>query len=151
MSRVQSAANEERTVRVQNGWVMLVLLLGSLVADIALLIAMDASLKPVFALLIPPIGLLMAGFFTLQPNEARVVLLFGAYKGTVRDSGFHWGNPFYSNGPQQLGSQLAAMQSKSMGAKGESRPAGQRTLGRNKISLRARTLNGEKLKVNDKR
>jgi regulator of protease activity HflC (stomatin/prohibitin superfamily) len=34
------------------------------------------------------------GFFTLQPNEARVILLFGDYKGTVRDSGFHWTNPF---------------------------------------------------------
>ena len=150
MSRVQSAANEERTVRVQNGWVMLVLLLGSLVADIALLIAMDASLKPVFALLIPPIGLLMAGFFTLQPNEARVVVLFGAYKGTVRDSGFHWGNPFYSNGPQQFGAQIAASQAAKVGiSKPDTRQ--QRTQGRNKISLRARTFNGQPLKVNDKR
>lgn len=33
------------------------------------------------------------GFFTLQPNEARVLVLFGSYKGTVRDSGFHWTNP----------------------------------------------------------
>ncbi|RPI99766.1 MAG: SPFH domain-containing protein, partial [Chloroflexi bacterium] len=42
--------------------------------------------------------ILMPGFFTLQPNEARVLVLFGKYKGTVRQSGFHWGNPFYSNG-----------------------------------------------------
>src|SRR6516225_4591408 len=41
---------------------------------------------------------LMPGFFTLQPNQARVLVLFGRYKGTVRESGFHWGNPFYSNG-----------------------------------------------------
>ncbi len=33
------------------------------------------------------------GFFTLQPNEARVLILFGAYKGTVRDSGWNWTNP----------------------------------------------------------
>jgi regulator of protease activity HflC (stomatin/prohibitin superfamily) len=38
---------------------------------------------------------LWCGFFTLQPNEAAVLLLFGAYKGTVRDAGFHWANPFY--------------------------------------------------------
>jgi regulator of protease activity HflC (stomatin/prohibitin superfamily) len=59
-----------------------------------------------------------AGFFTLQPNSAAVLVLFGAYKGTVRDSGFFFTNPF------------------------------NRKL---KISLRARNLNGEKLKVNDKR
>ncbi|MGV3772397.1 MAG: SPFH domain-containing protein [Verrucomicrobiales bacterium] len=35
-----------------------------------------------------------AGFFTLQPNEARVLILFGSYRGTVRASGFHWTNPF---------------------------------------------------------
>ena len=57
-------------------------------------------------------------FFTLQPNEAAVLILFGAYKGTVRDSGFFFTNP--------LNKKL-------------------------KISLRARNLNGEKLKVNDKR
>ncbi len=38
---------------------------------------------------------LWEGFFTLQPNEAAVLLLFGAYKGTVRSAGFHWANPFY--------------------------------------------------------
>jgi len=59
-----------------------------------------------------------AGFFTLQPNEARVLILFGSYKGTIRKSGFHWTNPFNR---------------------------------KIRISLRARNLNGEKLKVNDRR
>ena len=59
-----------------------------------------------------------SGFFTLQPNEARVLVLFGSYKGTVRGSGFHWTNPFTSKIP---------------------------------VSLRSRNLNGERLKVNDKR
>ncbi len=39
---------------------------------------------------------LMCGFFTLQPNIAAVLVLFGKYVGTVRASGFHWANPFYS-------------------------------------------------------
>ena len=42
------------------------------------------------------IPLLAFGYFTLQPNEARVLILFGAYKGTERRSGFHWTNPFYT-------------------------------------------------------
>jgi regulator of protease activity HflC (stomatin/prohibitin superfamily) len=38
----------------------------------------------------------LCGHFTLQPNSAKVLILFGAYHGTVRNSGFHWANPFYS-------------------------------------------------------
>lgn len=38
----------------------------------------------------------LAGFFTLQPNEAGVIILFGAYKGTVKAPGWHWANPFYT-------------------------------------------------------
>lgn len=36
------------------------------------------------------------GFFTLQPNTAAVLILFGEYKGTVRKPGFHYANPFYT-------------------------------------------------------
>jgi regulator of protease activity HflC (stomatin/prohibitin superfamily) len=35
------------------------------------------------------------GFFTLQPNEAAVMVFFGTYAGTARQSGFHWVNPFH--------------------------------------------------------
>jgi regulator of protease activity HflC (stomatin/prohibitin superfamily) len=94
--------------------------------------------------------LLKDGFFTLQPNEARVLVLFGKYKGTVRVSGFHWGNPFYSNGAN--GSQWKAILR--MAATKE-KPAESslnlRQGWRNKISLRVRNLNSDKLKVNDKR
>ena len=38
--------------------------------------------------------ILPAGFFVVQPNEARVLVLFGKYIGTVRDSGFWYANPF---------------------------------------------------------
>jgi len=134
---------------VKNGWMMLLLLLAATAADIALLITSDPPLKIWFALLLPVFVILMVGFFSLQPNEARVLILFGAYKGTVRESGFHWGNPFYTSGSNPAAQlTLAANASRQ---KGDAAPAGQRILGRNKISLRARTLNGEILKVNDKR
>jgi len=155
MNTNQSAANQENVVRVKNGWVMLVLILGILLADISLLASARELAQPngvflVFAwLLIPVLLILLAGFFSLQPNEARVLVLFGAYKGTVRESGFHWGNPFYTNGTQQFGGQMSR-QTKAPGNRQNEAPA-RRSLGRNKISLRARTLNGEKLKVNDKR
>jgi regulator of protease activity HflC (stomatin/prohibitin superfamily) len=93
--------------------------------------------------------LIVSGFFSLQPNEARVLVLFGNYKGTVRDSGFHWGNPFYSSGTSATG--LAAAQ-KAAKSDPTAAAAAMRSLKRNfKISLRARTLNGAPLKVNDRR
>ena len=46
--------------------------------------------------------ILMLGFFTLQPNMSAVLLLFGAYKGTTKDAGFRWANPFLSKGKVSL-------------------------------------------------
>ncbi len=43
-----------------------------------------------------PIAFLFKGFFMLQPKEAAVLTLFGAYRGSVKDSGLLWTNPFYS-------------------------------------------------------
>jgi len=150
----------EQVVRVQNGWVMLVLLIAALLANVGLMVfsikdGVETTGEPhggllaIAAIAMPIVVLLLTGFFTLQPNQARVLVLFGAYKGTVRTAGFHWGNPFYSRGPQGSSS----FQARIAAAKGiATAPASeQKTLGSNKISLRARTLNGDKLKVNDKR
>ena len=41
------------------------------------------------------VSILWVGFFMVHPNEARVLQLFGAYVGTVRDPGLRWANPFY--------------------------------------------------------
>jgi regulator of protease activity HflC (stomatin/prohibitin superfamily) len=93
------------------------------------------------------------GYFTLQPNEARVQILFGSYKGTVRRSGFHWANPFYSR--SRGGSSRASLENKAT-------PFSQRDVLRSvrtglnpanstKLSLRAHNFNSETLKVNDKR
>lgn len=73
-------------------------------------------LIPLDILLLIAAVLIAIGFFVIEPNGSKVVLLFGSYKGTVKQAGFHWWNPFMVRRP---------------------------------VSLRARTLNGEKLKVND--
>jgi regulator of protease activity HflC (stomatin/prohibitin superfamily) len=39
---------------------------------------------------------LLAGLFTVQPGQARVLQLFGDYKGTVREDGLRWANPFFT-------------------------------------------------------
>ena len=38
----------------------------------------------------------LAGLFVVNPNEGKVLQLFGAYKGTVKNAGLRWANPFYS-------------------------------------------------------
>ncbi len=162
LNKTQATPGVERPVAVQNGWAMLVFQIFFFPANLALLLfsildGVQQTGKPhvelmIFSILLFPLwGILMVGFFTLQPNEARVLLLFGEYKGTVRTSGFHWGNPFYSNGPQGLQAQGAALQARIAGVKTGTTAASRKTMSRNKISLRARTLNGDKLKVNDKR
>lgn len=114
--------SHERPASVARGWILLAIDI-ALYATSAALVAVTFHSNSGYAALAPVAAFVAAiiiscGFFTLQPNEAVVLILFGKYQGTVRDSGFFFTNPFNK---------------------------------RNKISLRARNLNGEKLKVNDKR
>jgi len=164
MNSEPSTSNRERIVKSHNGWVVLPLVILLFFGALALLIySIVAGVRGeghpiwslfILSLLLEPVSIIMlVGFFTLQPNEARVLILFGAYKGTVRDAGFHWGNPFYSNGPSQLSALARTIESRKRG--GPEHPAldmgGPRRLSRFKLSLRTRNFNSDKLKVNDKR
>ena len=144
METNQRVASKEIVSKAANGWPMLALFFCMAIAGIIGIpygaVHDEPALSVISGLILAATGLLVAGFFSLQPNEARVLVLFGKYKGTVRESGLHWANPFYSNGGV------------SMRGKADLAAVGDaiRASGRNKISLRARTLNGERLKVNDK-
>jgi len=121
-TNVSSSANRERRVHAISGWGMLAVTLLVVLGCAAAFFIGVVSRVPLFAitaaLVFAVTAVCLGGFFTLQPNEGAVLILFGAYKGTVRDSGFFWTNPFNK---------------------------------KVKLSLRARNLNGDKLKVNDKR
>ncbi|WP_421986420.1 SPFH domain-containing protein [Roseivirga sp.] len=39
--------------------------------------------------------ILLPGFFVIQPNRSRVMIFFGEYRGSVKENGFYWVNPFY--------------------------------------------------------
>ncbi len=147
--------HQEKQVKVFNGWMMLVIeILMPFIFVPLFIYSLPANggeqthpewLPFIFAILLFMLSIIsLVGFFTLQPNEARVLILFGKYVGTVKESGFHWGNPFYSNGPMEVGSQ-------SERGTPTPKPNQRIKIGRFKVSLRVRTLNGEKLKVNDKR
>jgi regulator of protease activity HflC (stomatin/prohibitin superfamily) len=89
--------SQEKIVKVSDGWTMLLLTLGILAGAIALAASQAGIVAFVGAGLLALLGLFMCfGFFTLQPNEARVLLLFGEYIGTERRSGFFFANPFYT-------------------------------------------------------
>lgn len=48
------------------------------------------------------IAIFLRGFVVVQPNEARVLVVFGRYSGSVRDAGFWWVNPFSVKRPVSL-------------------------------------------------
>jgi regulator of protease activity HflC (stomatin/prohibitin superfamily) len=166
MEGQQITLNNEKEIRVMSGWPMLFIVIVIFAACIALFItavvlgASDrASGGAVLGLVIVGIVLLILGillspgFFTLEPNETRVAVLFGRYKGTVRVGGFRWANPFWSNGPTvkvtDVRSGDAAAAAAAATKKGQGSPP--KKYPRYKVSVRARTLNGPRLKVNDRR
>jgi regulator of protease activity HflC (stomatin/prohibitin superfamily) len=91
---------EERIRRAPSGVLALVILLLLFALDVYMLIRgiIDGTLWLILvtSLLIPIILILMGGLFTVAPNEARVLQLFGSYVGTVRDTGLRYANPLYS-------------------------------------------------------
>lgn len=155
------SSNGEIPFRALRGGPMLALNLGLLVAGIAILVQgirlADATGHFHYFILLGPLleiaGIIsLIGHFTLQPNEAKVLILFGRYSGTVRESGFYWANPFYSRIRARItmsGRELADAGGARRDAHGHA-VTPQRTLSA-KISLRARNFNSDKLKVNDKR
>ncbi|WP_237040793.1 SPFH domain-containing protein [Phocaeicola faecalis] len=72
---------------------------------------------PVLLVFILAFVLMLPGYFSQEPNEARVMVFFGKYEGTFKKTGFYWVNPF---------------------------------MNKKKLSLRARNLDVEPIKVNDK-
>ena len=97
---------KEKTYQPTSGWQILPITFGLLGAAVFLFFAAAVLARPAewLAVLFVFAGLALVvasfvsvfGFQAVAPNEARVFLLFGDYKGTVCQSGFYWVNPFYS-------------------------------------------------------
>ncbi len=95
---------------------IIVLLIWTVNADISSTLTAVIIISDVVLFLVNCI--MWGGFFQNEPNEARVMIFFGEYEGTVKDNGFFWVNPFYT---------------------------------KKKLTLRARNLDAEPIKVNDKK
>jgi regulator of protease activity HflC (stomatin/prohibitin superfamily) len=75
------------------------MLLGALLACVAAFIG-GAAMRAVALVPFAVVGgiivlFLLSGMFIVNPNEAKVLLLFGKYAGSVRQPGMYWANPFY--------------------------------------------------------
>ncbi|MBM4019633.1 MAG: SPFH domain-containing protein [Planctomycetes bacterium] len=135
---------QEHERKVISGWVMLPLVILVWLAAPALIYAGIRYERVPWivagALTVPFALLFSKGLFTLQPNEARVLVLFGRYIGTVRQDGFHWANPFAVN----RGPWTTVPQSDKQKVQLESQH-------RYRVSLRARNFETQAVKVNDQR
>lgn len=114
--------SQERPAATQNGYVMLLVLLGAImVAGIGFSQVIANREVLGLALFLPGVlsgAFVAAGFYFLQPNQAAAILLFGAYRGTDRTTGLRWRLPW---------------------------------LTRTKILTRVHNVTSERLKVNDQR
>jgi hypothetical protein len=88
----------EREQHTAPGLLMLVILLTILVVSVAGVIRAarihDGPGAAAFGIVLALDALAFAGLFTVAPNEGRVLQLFGAYRGTAKDEGLRWANPF---------------------------------------------------------
>ena len=104
----------EKNVSALSGYLALLMIILLIAFPVWQLIAYEA-LWTIILLVLALVAL--PGFMVVNPNESKVLILFGAYKGTVKKNGFWWVNPF---------------------------------MVKTNVSLRARNLDSEPIKVNDK-
>jgi regulator of protease activity HflC (stomatin/prohibitin superfamily) len=92
-------ASHERAYRPLPGALVLFVLLAYVVAVVVGAFQLDEPSVPyvIFAALsLLAVILILCGFFVVQPNSSKVIILLGKYKGTVRREGFHWAHPIAS-------------------------------------------------------
>ena len=88
----------EKKANKTNGFIALFIVIALFALDIFLLSQGIRTEDPSFLWFFIPLVFIsfisFGGFMIVQPNESKVLMLFGKYTGTVRDSGFWWVNPF---------------------------------------------------------
>ena len=146
----------EKIIKSKSGWLFLLITI-VLFAVAALFLAnfvlsaiaadRNPRLDPSFPSIIGALVFFFAGLFvssglfSLQPGQAKVCVLFGKYIGTVKDEGLRWANPYYA---KTLSTNVGDLSSLAAGVTPSV------NVHTSIISTRARTLNGDVLKVNDR-
>ena len=84
---------KEIIIQPSSGYAMLI---ANLLALIIGIFGIARLGNPWFIVLILVFVFTLPGFFLVNPNTSKVLLLFGKYVGTVKENGFFWANPFYT-------------------------------------------------------
>src|SRR5215831_16953792 len=88
---------QEKEIKPLSGWLMCVVLIAVMLFGIAAFVNEVRQQRPggaiFWALAIVADGFCFGGFVVVNPNEAKVVVLFGNYQGTIKVPGFRWVNP----------------------------------------------------------
>lgn len=88
----------EKQANKINGFLMLFILLALIALEVYLFLGIVITKNPLILWFLIPLLLIIiltsSGLIVVQPNESRVLIFFGKYIGTVRNSGFWWVNPF---------------------------------------------------------
>ncbi len=96
---------QEKTRSVTSGYAALVIL-PTLAVLLGWQFVNSVPVYPLYASLymlgLVAVIICLKGFFMVQPNQAKVLQLFGTYVGSVRQTGLRWANPFYSKDPVSL-------------------------------------------------
>lgn len=82
----------EKSLNPLNGYLVFAVafVLGIVIASLFML---EYQILP--GLLLLPLIFIANGFVTISPNNSKVLLLFGAYRGSIKQNGFFWINPLY--------------------------------------------------------
>ena len=90
----------EKELHPPSGIAFLVFLVPASLGTVGMLVLAartgQTALVVVCALVVAILGLLYAGLFVVNPNEAKVLQLFGHYAGSAREPGLRWANPFFT-------------------------------------------------------
>ncbi|MDO6597711.1 SPFH domain-containing protein [Oceanihabitans sp. 2_MG-2023] len=85
--------NQEKIIKPINGYFILAITIALIIASIYLTFAKE---NPEYALLLIIAIILFKGFTLVNPNNSRVLLLFGKYIGSIKSNGLFWVNPLYN-------------------------------------------------------
>ena len=143
----------EKELHPFNGILALFILLAAIVATIAgfVFVAVEENI-PVAAvtfvlMMLLPIG--FGGLKTVQPNEARVLTLFGKYYGTIKQAGYYFVNPFCVSINPAYDAARVVVNERAKAAAAEGRTSTASVSAKKTVSTKTQTLDNGRQKVND--
>jgi len=92
----------EKIYQPLSGYLALILIVAMI--GLAIFLGIEELILPTILLAVLSV-LFSIGLVTVQPNKSCVLVLFGAYKGTIKDNGFFWVNPFFAKTMMSLRAQ----------------------------------------------